>query len=139
MDDQWQKGKDFVKARSFENAQTIYTPAVHPREPYISHREMFVSPFYSREKELGGYFDNENLKFGVNNISIEERSSIEVSHIKGLDKNGVISEVKIVNDGSGICNPGFDVTPNKYVSTIKTEFGSYKPKEEGFKKLRNMN
>ena len=54
-----QKGKDFVKARSFENAQTIYTPAVHPREPYISQREMFVSPFYSREKELGGYFDNE--------------------------------------------------------------------------------
>ena len=54
-----QKEKDFVKARSFENAQTIYTPAVHPREPYISQREMFVSPFYSREKELGGYFDNE--------------------------------------------------------------------------------
>ena len=48
-----------MKARSFENAQTIYTPAVHPREPYISQREMFVSPFYSREKELGGYFDNE--------------------------------------------------------------------------------
>ncbi len=54
-----QKEKEFVKTRSFENAQTIYTPAVHPREPYISHRELFVSPFYSREKELGGYFDNE--------------------------------------------------------------------------------
>ena len=33
--------------------------AVHPREPYISQREKFVSPFYEREKELGGYFDNE--------------------------------------------------------------------------------
>ena len=31
-----QKEKNFVKTRSFENAQTIYTPAVHPREPYIS-------------------------------------------------------------------------------------------------------
>jgi hypothetical protein len=30
-----------------------------PREPYISEREKFVSPFYEREKELGGYFDNE--------------------------------------------------------------------------------
>ena len=54
-----QNEKGFVKTRSFENAQTIYTPAVHPREPYISNREIFVSPFYAREKELGGYFDNE--------------------------------------------------------------------------------
>ena len=54
-----QKEKEFVKSRAFENSQTIYTPAVHPREPYISHRELFVSPFYTREKELGGYFDNE--------------------------------------------------------------------------------
>ena len=54
-----QKEKAFVKTRSFENAQTIYTPPVHPKEPYISQRELFVSPFYSREKELGGYFENE--------------------------------------------------------------------------------
>ncbi len=54
-----QKEKDFVKTRSFENAQTIYTPAVHPREPYITQREMFVSPFYEREKELGAHFENE--------------------------------------------------------------------------------
>ena len=36
-----QKEKEFVKSRAFENSQTIYTPAVHPREPYISHRELF--------------------------------------------------------------------------------------------------
>jgi len=54
-----QKEKEFVKSRAFENSQTIYTPAVHPREPYISEREKFVSPFYEREKDLGGYFDNE--------------------------------------------------------------------------------
>jgi glycine cleavage system aminomethyltransferase T len=54
-----QKEREFVKSRAFENSQTIYTPAVHPREPYISEREKFVSPFYEREKELGGYFDNE--------------------------------------------------------------------------------
>ena len=54
-----QKEKAFVKSRAFENAQTVYTPAVHPREPYISQRELFVSPFYEREKELGGYFENE--------------------------------------------------------------------------------
>ena len=54
-----QKEKEFVKSRAYENSQTIYTPAVHPREPYISKREKFVSPFYEREIELGGYFDNE--------------------------------------------------------------------------------
>ena len=54
-----QKEKEFIKSRAFENSQTIYTPAVHPREPYISEREKFVSPFYEREKDLGGYFDNE--------------------------------------------------------------------------------
>ena len=54
-----QKEKEFVKTRAFENSQTIYTPAVHPREPYITQREMFVSPFYEREKELGGHFENE--------------------------------------------------------------------------------
>ena len=54
-----QKEREFVKSRAYENSQTIYTPAVHPREPYISEREKFVSPFYEREKELGGYFDNE--------------------------------------------------------------------------------
>ena len=54
-----QKEKEFVKTRAYENSQTIYTPAVHPREPYITQREMFVSPFYEREKELGGHFENE--------------------------------------------------------------------------------
>ena len=54
-----QKEKDFVKTRAYENSQTIYTPAVHPREPYITQREMFVSPFYEREKDLGGHFENE--------------------------------------------------------------------------------
>ena len=54
-----QKEKEYIKTRAFENSQTIYTPAVHPREPYITQREMFVSPFYEREKELGGHFENE--------------------------------------------------------------------------------
>ena len=72
-----QKEKAFVKTRSFENAQTIYTPAVHPREPYISHRELYVSPFYQREKELGGFFDNEvagwerALAYGNNQQKLE--------------------------------------------------------------------
>jgi len=54
-----QKEAEFVRGRCFENAQTIYNPPVHPREPYRTGRDLFHSPFYARERELGGYFDNE--------------------------------------------------------------------------------
>ena len=73
-----QKEKDFVKTRAFENSQTIYTPAVHPREPYITQREMFVSPFYEREKELGGHFENE--------VAGWERALAYTSNREKLDK-----------------------------------------------------
>ena len=80
-----QKEKDYVKTRAYENAQTIYTPAVHPREPYISQREMFVSPFYEREKELGGHFENE--------VAGWERALAYISNREKLDK--YIREVPI--------------------------------------------
>ncbi len=54
-----QKDREYVRGRCYENAQKIYYPPVHPREPYQSGRDLFHSPFYEREKELGGYFDNE--------------------------------------------------------------------------------
>ena len=51
-----QKGDDYVRGRCYESAQKIYTPAVHPREPFLSSRGMRTSPFYEREVALGGYF-----------------------------------------------------------------------------------
>jgi glycine cleavage system aminomethyltransferase T/glycine/D-amino acid oxidase-like deaminating enzyme len=54
-----QKDREFVRGRCYENAQTVYYPPVHPREPYLSGRDLFHSPFYKRERELGGYFDSE--------------------------------------------------------------------------------
>ena len=80
-----QKEKEYVKTRAFENSQTIYTPAVHPREPYISQREMFVSPFYEREKELGGHFENE--------VAGWERALAYISNREKLDK--YIKEVPV--------------------------------------------
>ncbi len=47
---------EFIRNRSYEIAQKIYTPAVHPREPYASSRVLRTSPFYEREVALGGYF-----------------------------------------------------------------------------------
>jgi glycine cleavage system aminomethyltransferase T/glycine/D-amino acid oxidase-like deaminating enzyme len=46
----------FVEGRCGEAAQKVYNPAVHPREPYGTGRGVKRSPFYAREKELGGYF-----------------------------------------------------------------------------------
>ena len=80
-----QNEKEYVKTRAFENSQTIYTPAVHPREPYITQREMFVSPFYEREKELGGHFENE--------VAGWERALAYISNREKLDK--YIKEVPV--------------------------------------------
>ena len=55
----FQKESRYVRGRVYENAQKIYNPPVHPREPWATGRDIFHSPFYEREKELGGVFDNE--------------------------------------------------------------------------------
>lgn len=51
-----QMEEEFIRDRCYESAFKIYNPAVHPREPYSKGRGVRRSPFYEREKELGGYF-----------------------------------------------------------------------------------
>ena len=51
-----QKSSEVVASRCYEIAQKVYTPAVHPREPFATGRQLRVGPFYQREVELGGYF-----------------------------------------------------------------------------------
>jgi glycine cleavage system aminomethyltransferase T/glycine/D-amino acid oxidase-like deaminating enzyme len=51
-----QMQEKFIEGRCGEAAQKIYNPAVHPREPYATGRDLRRSPFWEREKELGGYF-----------------------------------------------------------------------------------
>jgi len=52
----FQTDEAFIHARCSETAMKIYNPAVHPREPFSGGRDVRRSPFYEREKELGGYF-----------------------------------------------------------------------------------
>ena len=52
----FQTDEAFIHARCTETAMKIYNPAVHPREPFAGGRDIRRSPFYEREKELGGYF-----------------------------------------------------------------------------------
>ncbi len=46
----------FIEERCTETARKIYNPPVHPREPFSGGRGIRRSPFWEREKELGGYF-----------------------------------------------------------------------------------
>jgi glycine cleavage system aminomethyltransferase T/glycine/D-amino acid oxidase-like deaminating enzyme len=46
----------FIEERCTETARKIYNPPVHPREPFAGGRGIRRSPFWEREKELGGHF-----------------------------------------------------------------------------------
>ena len=52
----FQLQEKFIEERCTETARKIYNPPVHPREPFAGGRGIRRSPFYEREKELGGYF-----------------------------------------------------------------------------------
>ena len=51
-----QLDEEFIAGRCGEAAQKVYNPGIHPREPFATGRNVRRSPFYEREKELGGYF-----------------------------------------------------------------------------------
>ncbi len=51
-----QKTPAYVLGRCTETAKKVYNPPVHPREPYLTGRDLRRGPFWPREKELGGYF-----------------------------------------------------------------------------------
>ena len=52
----FQKTESYIRERCYETAFKIYNPPVHNREPYTAARGVRRSPFWEREKELGGYF-----------------------------------------------------------------------------------
>ncbi len=51
-----QKTPAYVLGRCTETARKVYNPPVHPREPYLTGRDLRRGPFWPREKELGGHF-----------------------------------------------------------------------------------
>jgi methylthioribose-1-phosphate isomerase len=60
---------------------------------------------------------------GVTEIPIEERSADEVATMTGRTADGRIETVRIVPDGSGVANYGFDVTPARLITGLITERG----------------
>lgn len=70
-----------------------------------------------------------SLDNGINSIIIEERDEFEVLELDGLINNSIVNS-KIANPFSRAFNPGFDVTPSKYVSKLISEKGLHNPKRE---------
>ena len=63
------------------------------------------------------------VRDGVQEIPIEERSGMEVTHVQGRDASGRIVSVQISPDGTTARNPAFDVTPGALVTGLITERG----------------
>ena len=68
---------------------------------------------------------------GVAEIPIEERSSLEVSHVMGIDPNGNLATVQITPQEAETGNPAFDVTPNRLITGLITERGIAEASSEG--------
>jgi methylthioribose-1-phosphate isomerase len=68
---------------------------------------------------------------GVKEIPIEQRGPEEVTTMTGRTADGRIENVRIVPDGSGVANYGFDVTPARLVTGLITERGVIAATREG--------
>lgn len=73
---------------------------------------------------------------GLSEIVIEERSDREVREIVGIDRHGEISSVALFAEESPAHNPGFDVTPSRYVTGLITERGVVPARESSIRELR---
>lgn len=72
---------------------------------------------------------------GVRDIPIEERSAKEVTHVDGLDVDGVLREIRIVPEPCGAANPAFDVTPARLISGLIFPRGVCEASEAGLRGL----
>jgi len=88
-------------------------------------------PFYVALPSSTIDWDIQNFK----DIPIEERSSEELSHIEGLDKNNDLKKVLIYPKKSKVLNLAFDVTPAKYVTGLITEKGICEASSDALKEM----
>jgi methylthioribose-1-phosphate isomerase len=75
------------------------------------------------------------LDDGVREVPIEERSAREVTHVRGRADDGQVLEVEVINPGSKVANPGFDVTPARLVTGLITERGIAAASRQGLLSL----
>jgi methylthioribose-1-phosphate isomerase len=73
---------------------------------------------------VGGHLmQRGDAKDGLQDIPIEQRTSIEVTHMTGQLEDGQVRTLRIAPEGSAAENHAFDVTPAKLVTGLITERG----------------
>jgi methylthioribose-1-phosphate isomerase len=77
------------------------------------------------------------LTDGIKEIPIEERDAEEVSHLSGIDADGLLSKIRLCPEGVTVSNFGFDVTPARLVTKIITEKGVFDAEQSQLQRLRS--
>jgi len=86
----------------------------------------------ARENGLPFYVAAPTMTFDIKcptgkGIEIEERNPDEVNWVFGVDEDDAFRRVRITAEGTTVLNPGFDVTPAKYITGFITDIGVLKP------------
>lgn len=77
-----------------------------------------------------------SLDDGVQQIPIEQRDAMEMTHMLGKDSAGVLHRVQIAPDHTVVSNYGFDVTPARLVTALITEQGVHPATPAGLAAIR---
>ncbi|ACB94315.1 S-methyl-5-thioribose-1-phosphate isomerase [Beijerinckia indica] len=75
-----------------------------------------------------------SISDGLRDIPIEERSPLEVTHLKGLTEDKRIETIRITPENSEALNYAFDVTPARLVTGLITERGTIAANAEALAK-----
>ncbi|MGD0838458.1 MAG: S-methyl-5-thioribose-1-phosphate isomerase [Polyangia bacterium] len=89
-------------------------------------------PFYAA---LNGPTVDWEMRDGLLQIPIEERSADEVGLVRGRSAEGRVMAVSILPEGSKAANPAFDVTPARLLTGLITERGVCPATAEGLRRL----
>jgi methylthioribose-1-phosphate isomerase len=76
-----------------------------------------------------------NLRDGLAEIPIEERAAAEVLAIEGIDAHGRLHAVRAAAAATPACNPAFDVTPARLVTSLVCEHGVFRADAAGMEAL----
>jgi len=90
-------------------------------------------PFYSAVP--GPSIDWEIGAGEAGHIPIEERGGTEITEVRGVDREGRHTAVRVTPEASPVFNPAFDVTPARLVTGLITERGVCDASAEGLAAL----
>ena len=68
-----------------------------------------------------------SIQDGKHSIEIENRDGEELRIVRGWDKKGHVSDIRLISAQTNVENPAFDVTPAKFITGIITERGVCAP------------